>query len=217
MDEKIEFTNQILEKLGIIPSLELKKKIRGLPGITAYSLVYALISSRTLEEAASILGYTSNPVKQAIRGCLMPKFPSRSKRFNEGSKPGSIRYWRTELLFLLNKQFCPYCKKIYEVEEFHSNPSNTLGISAYCRYCNTYLSKQYKIYIQERTPKWADLEVIATFYKNCPANYHVDHIIPLKGKLVSGLHIIENLQYLPAKENIIKSNKFDLETYTSPV
>ena len=58
-----------------------------------------------------------------------------------------------------------------------------------------------------RGPAWADLEAIRIFYANCPRGHHVDHIIPLRGKHVSGLHVLENLQYLPALENIRKGNR----------
>ncbi|WQZ00469.1 hypothetical protein AEV23_00025 [Klebsiella phage VB_KpM-AEV23] len=62
----------------------------------------------------------------------------------------------------------------------------------------------------KRVPAWSEKEEIKNFYKACPPGYEVDHIIPLCGKLVSGLHVLANLQYLPTKENRCKSNKFEV-------
>jgi hypothetical protein len=67
----------------------------------------------------------------------------------------------------------------------------------------------------QATPAWADQEKIAEFYFAADFLgmvtgewYHVDHIVPLQSKLVCGLHDEFNLQVLPAKENIKKSNRF---------
>ena len=59
-----------------------------------------------------------------------------------------------------------------------------------------------------RTPTWSEQELIRKFYMNVPKGYHVDHIIPLQGETVSGLHVRDNLQYLTASENCSKKNKF---------
>lgn len=64
---------------------------------------------------------------------------------------------------------------------------------------------------REAKPAWADRKAIRAFYKACPPGYEVDHIIPLKGTYegnpVSGLHIVENLQYLPRFNNRTKGGR----------
>jgi len=78
----------------------------------------------------------------------------------------------------------------------------------------------YRINKNKRTPKWVDSEeswLIKEVYrlaadrtKNTGIEWHVDHIIPLHGKKVSGLHTISNLQVIPGKSNKCKSNKYEL-------
>lgn len=61
--------------------------------------------------------------------------------------------------------------------------------------------------VLQRTPVWADREAIKRFYEACPVGYEVDHEIPLRGRFVSGLHVVENLQYLTPEANRRKSNR----------
>lgn len=67
----------------------------------------------------------------------------------------------------------------------------------------------------QRTPAWADTDEIQKFYdearrisKETGLLHHVDHIVPLQGKNVSGLHVQNNLQVLGAKDNMLKGNRF---------
>ena len=67
----------------------------------------------------------------------------------------------------------------------------------------------------QATPTWADFDEISKVYMECArisketgVPHHVDHIIPLKGKSVCGLHVAANLRIITAKENLKKSNKF---------
>lgn len=68
---------------------------------------------------------------------------------------------------------------------------------------------------EQRMVAWADKDLILTFYteakrleKETGLKYHVDHIIPFRGEMVSGLHVHNNLQVIPAKENLMKRNKY---------
>ena len=59
----------------------------------------------------------------------------------------------------------------------------------------------------QATPKWVDMAAIRAIYEHATAIGHeVDHIIPLRGKYVSGLHVPWNLQALPQPDNRRKSN-----------
>jgi hypothetical protein len=60
-----------------------------------------------------------------------------------------------------------------------------------------------------RLPRWADEQAIEKVFRDAPDNVEIDHIIPLQGANVSGLHIAGNLQYLTTKENGKKHNNFN--------
>jgi len=69
-----------------------------------------------------------------------------------------------------------------------------------------------------RTPSWLtkeDLAKIEDVYRMARRRsevegimYHVDHIIPLQGKNISGLHVPNNLQVLRGRDNISKGNRY---------
>lgn len=74
-----------------------------------------------------------------------------------------------------------------------------------------YHSRLREITESRQTPKWADRSKIREIYVNRPDGCHVDHIIPLRGKKVSGLHVENNLQYLPIAENMKKHNTYHID------
>ena len=66
-----------------------------------------------------------------------------------------------------------------------------------------------------RIVAWTDWGKIKKVYKNCSKNMTVDHIIPLQGKLVSGLHVSWNLQYLAPSKNFSKNRHTNLHEISS--
>jgi len=72
-------------------------------------------------------------------------------------------------------------------------------------------NNNHRISKLHRVPKWLTNEQkqqIMDFYVNCPKDMVVDHIIPLRGKYISGLHLPGNLQYLIPSENKHKRSKY---------
>ena len=66
----------------------------------------------------------------------------------------------------------------------------------------------------QATPAWADLNAIAEMYELAELMrafgyaVEVDHVIPLRGRTVCGLHTAGNLEILEAGNNRSKGNRF---------
>lgn len=63
-------------------------------------------------------------------------------------------------------------------------------------------------------PRWADLKAVRAIYaearrltRETGIQHHVDHCVPLKHKLVRGLHNEFNLQVMTGSENMSKGNR----------
>ena len=92
-------------------------------------------------------------------------------------------------------------RKIYFKEYYRDNPHIRRQIKA-----------RYRARKVNATPNWLDekhFNEMKEIYKNCPDGFHVDHIIPLQGEDVCGLHVPWNLQHLTAEENLRKGNRYD--------
>ena len=83
-----------------------------------------------------------------------------------------------------------------------------------------FLCSMRKKVVKQRTPAWLSpfdrlkikcyYSVAAMLARNNKEPWHVDHIVPLQGKLVSGLHVPNNLQFLRGVDNVRKKNKFEV-------
>lgn len=132
---------------------------------------------------------------------------------------------------------CKRCKACKPLTDFRKWKLGKDGHADYCKVCHGLMCKAYKVknataikaynqtYMKvynklnkakyralrnQCMPKWLTKEQkreIELMYKNRPNGYYVDHITPLLGKNVRGLHVPWNLQYLTASENLAKSNK----------
>jgi hypothetical protein len=103
-----------------------------------------------------------------------------------------------------HKESALLAKKIYRTE-------NKGKINALC-------AARKKV-VKQRTPKWVTdfdwlkircLYQLASMYtRENNESWHVDHIVPLQGLTVSGLHVPNNLQVIRGLDNIKKKNHYE--------
>jgi 5-methylcytosine-specific restriction endonuclease McrA len=147
---------------------------------------------------------------------------------------------RTPLVYrlysLFEHKYCTKCAIAQPISCFATNKAQPDGLQQYCKYCikNYYIQNKDAITSsnikwaksnpgkivaakarrraaeKQQCPAWSELLEVQDFYERCPEGMEVDHIVPLRGKLVSGLHVLENLQYLEQSENRKKGNRFNL-------
>ena len=99
------------------------------------------------------------------------------------------------------------------------DPEERLRFLAWIRAYKVQQRHKRRRAIQNATPLWltdAEKQEMADLYLEAATRtiqtgvkHHVDHIIPLQGKTVCGLHVPWNLQVIEAIENLKKSYKFD--------
>tara|TARA_Y100000004_G_scaffold79383_1_gene89241 strand:- start:43 stop:678 length:636 start_codon:yes stop_codon:yes gene_type:complete len=115
--------------------------------------------------------------------------------------------------------------KAYDKAYRKSNPERRKAINKKYYEANSayYIERarfREKLLNKLQRPKWYDPKLVNKIYNECHKlnkiagfiKYHVDHIVPLQGKNVSGLHVQGNLQIILASVNLSKSNKFEVDT-----
>lgn len=228
-----QMAEDILLKLGIDKDLVITKLIDDT--LTAFDYIHSIIYTYSAEDAREILGVSEDTIRRFTKKFLREKFPewSRGKHWHI-ILMNSIGYRRCnncEIVYSLDQDM------------FGSNKTRSYGLSGTCRTCDSIRgkehrdsnreyyrnhareyyknNKEYFIYHNslrrarelKASPSWVNQEEIKNLYYNRPEGMHIDHIIPLVNRHVCGLHVKENLRYLSAEENRLKSNKFDIESF----
>lgn len=209
--------NQILQKLNVDGNVIVKKAWGHMPAYTYSDVITRLLASEGKIPVTDIFVEMSKPTSRDLL----------KKVFNRERLHGGHN-WYAHALSLINKRQCTTCKNIKETTEYYKDNRSYDGCRSVCIECDqaykdmhrranlgqyAATASKYRANKHLALVPWADTDEIKAIYDNCPEGKEVDHIIPIQGTIVCGLHCKHNLQYLPVSDNRSKSNKFDTETY----
>jgi hypothetical protein len=135
-------------------------------------------------------------------------------RSDAGQEAKHRYYEKNKLQVIARAQARPAVeKRIYKSTYKQSNPDLYKALTSFRR-------RRFR----DATPPWLThkqkseirnlYRIAITMSQTTGEQYVVDHIVPLRHKLVCGLHTYENLRVIKAKENLLKSNKFSVFNFT---
>lgn len=163
------------------------------------SVIQNLQHKYSKQKISTAIKYTF-PDRDSTKNTAIPKFLLAKAELSHCKKCGMVKpfeeFYRCSIRGIFAQ--CKECSKTSRILSYEKDPQKEIQ-------ANTTRKRSRDKY---QTPKWADLSKITEFYSNRVEGYHVDHIYPLNGKYVSGLHVIDNLQYLTIEENLKKSNRY---------
>ena len=147
--------------------------------------------------------------KDYLKGRAKPEVVERKKQSDAQYRKANKEKFRASIIAWGKNN--PEKVRLYAKRVRQNNPGAKNADTAKRRYAKI-----------QRTPAWLTeddfwmleqaYELAALRSKMFGFQWHVDHIVPLQGEIVSGLHVPTNVQVIPGFENVSKGNKFEAVT-----